>query len=76
MMSDAPHAAFNPPEDACGARALASLVGRPESVLAVMTFPAPTRIIHPGEAVTMDYSAERLNILIDDKGLIDRVNCG
>lgn len=65
-----------PPEDACGAKALAYLVSRPESVLASMTLPAPTRIIHPREAVTMDYSAERLNILIDDKGLIAKINCG
>ena len=62
--------------NACGANALGHLVGQPESVLAAMTFPAPTRIIHPGEAVTMDFSASRLNILIDASGRISQVSCG
>ena len=34
------------------------------------------RVIGPGEAVTMDYRADRLNIHIDDKGNIDHFNCG
>jgi len=34
------------------------------------------RVIRPGEPVTMDYSVERLNIEIDDDGVVTRVHCG
>jgi Peptidase inhibitor I78 family len=60
----------------CGAEGLQTLVGQPESVLAAMTFPTPVRIIHPGDAVTMDFSPARLNITVDRNGRIDRVYCG
>ncbi|MFM7444946.1 MAG: I78 family peptidase inhibitor, partial [Tabrizicola sp.] len=64
------------PVDACSAAALQYLVGQPEAVLATMKFAAPTRIIQPGMAVTMDYVPERLNIWIAEGGLIERVICG
>ncbi|MDP2738635.1 MAG: I78 family peptidase inhibitor [Pseudorhodobacter sp.] len=62
--------------DACGASSLQALLGKPESVLKDMIFAGPLRVIHPGQAVTMDYSAARLNGEIDAAGLIARVNCG
>jgi hypothetical protein len=65
-----------PPEDACGAPGLQSLVGRPASVLETMKFAQPVRIIRPGMAVTMDYRADRLNIEIDARETIIRVTCG
>lgn len=65
-----------PPSDACGAAALQYLVGRPQSALAAMTFPQTTRLIGPDMAVTMDYSAERLNIRYDRRGIITAVECG
>lgn len=34
------------------------------------------RVISPGTAVTMDYSASRTNIYVDDKGWIAKVECG
>ena len=60
----------------CGAEGMQTLVGQDRSVLAAMTFPAGTRIIEPGQPVTMDYSATRLNILIGKTGKVERVNCG
>ncbi|WP_284164924.1 I78 family peptidase inhibitor [Frigidibacter sp. SD6-1] len=60
----------------CGADGLQHLVGQPESALAAMTFPAGTRFLKPGMAVTMDFSATRLNIAIDGDGLIRAVECG
>lgn len=69
-----PPAMENP--DACGASGLQDLVGQPSSVLAAMTFAQPMRLLRPGMAVTMDYSAERLNIELDDKDIITRVACG
>ncbi|SPH24660.1 hypothetical protein DEA8626_03711 [Defluviimonas aquaemixtae] len=62
--------------DACGAADLQFMVGQSEDILAAMTFPAPMRVIHPGQAVTMDYNPKRLNIEIDGVGRIARVRCG
>lgn len=62
--------------DACGAADLQGLLGQPESVLQTMRFTQTLRVIHPGTAVTMDYSPFRLNILIDARGRIERVSCG
>jgi hypothetical protein len=66
----------DPGPDACGASAMQDLVGQSRDVLAAMTFPAPTRIILPDTAVTMDYSASRLNIWIGRDDRIARVTCG
>jgi hypothetical protein len=64
------------PNDACGAPGLQSLIGQPESVVAAMTFAQPVRILHPGDAMTMDFIPARLNILIDAQGRIERIYCG
>ncbi|MES2844286.1 MAG: I78 family peptidase inhibitor [Pseudomonadota bacterium] len=68
-----------PPQDgvnACGALDLQYLVGQPASVLETMRFSQPVRVIRPGMAVTMDYSAARLNFSVDRSGYISRVYCG
>jgi hypothetical protein len=68
-----------PPQDgvnACGALDLQYLVGQPASVLETMRFSQPVRVIRPGMAVTMDYSAARLNFAVDRSGYISRVYCG
>ena len=52
------------------------LLGRPESVLAVMDFAQDTRIYRTGDAVTMDFRPDRLNIEIGPEGTIVRVTCG
>lgn len=36
----------------------------------------PKRIISPGDPVTEDFSADRLNIFVDPKGWIARISCG
>ncbi|MES2142817.1 MAG: I78 family peptidase inhibitor [Pseudomonadota bacterium] len=71
-----PATPIDPTLASCGASDLQSLVGQDKTVLATMTFPAPTRIIEPGMAVTMDYSATRLNIWIAEDDSIARVTCG
>ena len=65
-----------PPATGCGAPELQYLVGQSETILQRMKFANRVRIIHPGMAVTMDYSADRLNIEIDETGKIARVSCG
>ena len=92
MMTRAPHALalllaltacaapIAPPdpmaEDACGASGFASLIGQDASVLLTTTFATPTRIIHPGEAVALDFRPERLNFDIDAGERVARVFCG
>ncbi|GGP18104.1 hypothetical protein GCM10010970_03200 [Silvimonas iriomotensis] len=34
------------------------------------------RVIKPGDAVTMDYNITRLNLEVDETGVIKRVSCG
>ncbi|MDR0281673.1 MAG: starvation-inducible protein [Paucimonas sp.] len=34
------------------------------------------RILKPTDVVTMEYRSERLNMHVDDKGVVNRVNCG
>ena len=65
-----------PPVDSCGANELQSLVGQPDLVLQTLRFAAPTRIIRPGMAVTMDYAPGRLNIEINSEDRIRAVRCG
>lgn len=62
--------------DACRASELQYLVGKPGVVLDGMRFSQDVRVIQPGMAVTMDYSATRLNILLDRRDVIERVSCG
>lgn len=62
--------------ESCGGSGLSALVGQPARVLATMKFAPPVRFIRPGDAVTEDYSAQRLNIEIDLKEVISGVQCG
>jgi hypothetical protein len=76
-MSEAGDTPANQPAGgACAAAELQVLIGQPESALAAMTFSSPTRIIHPRQPVTMDLNPSRLNILIDDSGIVSEVRCG
>ena len=61
--------------DACGASGYQGLIGQRRTVLDGMTFPLRTRVIGPNDAITADYSPERLNIEIGLGGLIERVAC-
>jgi hypothetical protein len=65
-----------PVENACGAADLQSLVGQNASVVEGMRFSQPMRLLRPGMAVTMDYSAERLNIQVNEVEVIEAVTCG
>lgn len=68
--------ANQPAEGVCGAAELQGLIGQTETALGAMTFPSPTRIIHPKQPVTMDMNPSRLNILIDEGGIVSGVRCG
>lgn len=63
------------PEDACGAAGYQTLIG---ASLAAASFPAGLnmRVIRPGDMVTMDYRADRMNVELDADGRIVKIFCG
>ena len=62
-------------EDLCKSADYQSLIG---TNAAAVTLPAelPHRILGPNDAATMDFRADRLNILTDDAGIVIEVKCG
>jgi hypothetical protein len=66
----------NPAEDACNKAAYAAIVGKPEKDPSVPPAGPNVRRIHPGDQVTLDFRAERLNIDIDARGVITGLRCG
>lgn len=60
----------------CDAAALQQYIGKPETILAAMTFPAPMRVIHPTDRVTADVVPDRINFIIDANGIITDARCG
>jgi len=34
------------------------------------------RVLHPGQMITKEYNAQRLNLMVDDNGRITAVRCG
>ncbi|RYG90324.1 hypothetical protein EU803_13940 [Loktanella sp. IMCC34160] len=65
-----------PADDTCGGAEFAPLVGQPSTALERHLILRQVRVIRPGDAVTMDYRAERLNFEIDATGQIFRIFCG
>ncbi|MFT0851747.1 I78 family peptidase inhibitor [Achromobacter sp. F4_2707] len=67
---------FEAESDRCGSLNYLSMVGLQADAIQNSSFPAGTRIIRPGMAVTQDHRADRLNVHINEKGRIERINCG
>jgi hypothetical protein len=68
-----------PPEpvDACGAKPLQYLVGKPKSEIPVPVDPTNRRVTCTSCPVTQDYRPDRLNIFFDaESGIIKEVKCG
>lgn len=53
-----------------------ALVGKPKTDPAVPPASPTVRIINPGDQVTMDFSAARLNIEVNSAGVITSMKCG
>jgi hypothetical protein len=64
------------PADTCGAGVWQGFLGAQLSELQVAGLPTATRIIRPGQAVTMDFSESRLNIQLDAQDRVVRAYCG
>jgi len=63
-------------EDTCNMAQYAALVGKPSTDPGVPAAGPTVRIIKPGDQVTMEFMATRLNINLDDKGMIASMRCG
>ena len=63
-------------QDACNAKALTHLIGKPLSDPGVPPASRSVRHIRPGDAVTEDYRIERLNIYVTSADVIEKINCG
>lgn len=64
-----------PPEDACGALKLASLIGKPITSEGVPPEGPAVRHIRPGTQVTMDFRPDRINIDVDANDIITGFRC-
>lgn len=64
--------------DADAASASIGKAGTPESLeqARVAAGAQVARILKPGQVVTMEYHASRLNMMVDDKGMVKRLTCG
>lgn len=65
----------------CNAQAGSYAVGKPASLamqseLITKTLAKTLRVVRPGEAVTRDFSSQRLNLDVDGAGTITAVRCG
>ena len=65
----------------CDADSLGNLIGRPADTplgAEAMRRSRATRLrwIRPGDMVTMDYSAQRLDVHLDAHGRVDHFTCG
>lgn len=70
-----------PMEGRCEAGRLDALIGREATPRLVARAKARAgaslvRVIRPGQPVTMDYRAGRLNISVDARNRVTRFNCG
>jgi hypothetical protein len=72
---DAPPAPL-PENDTCGAGPFAGMVGQDSTALERVLIMREVRVIRPGMPVTADFSAERINFLINETGRIAQITCG
>lgn len=60
----------------CGADRLQGHVGQPLAMLPPDRRDVTRRVIWPGDAVTEDFSLQRLNVHLDATGMIVQLSCG
>ncbi|MBY0563258.1 MAG: hypothetical protein K2P58_03645 [Hyphomonadaceae bacterium] len=65
-----------PPPDTCGLEAHRGLIGAQGSGIDVAALPAGTRVVCHDCMVTMDYHANRLNVLLGPDGSVAGLRCG
>ena len=61
--------------DSCGISRFRHLIGTRADQIDRSTLPPRTRIITPEMAVTMDFRADRLNIMVGTDGVVGSMRC-
>ena len=64
----------NPTTPTCGDHA--DLVGKNVADIDTAALGENVRVLKPGDAATMDFNAQRINIKTDDAGVVTEVTCG
>lgn len=62
--------------DTCGVAPFAYLAGGPVDRVHTAGLPGLYRVVSPGMIVTQEYSPQRINIVVDGKGMVTRLTCG
>ncbi len=65
-----------PVVSACAPEALSGYIGADRAALSALTFTGPLRWVLPDGRLTADYNPQRLNVQLDDNGVITRMYCG
>ena len=65
-----------PEADTCRAALRGNLIGQPVTALERVYILGPVRILRPGDAMTRDYLAPRINFALDPADRILRIFCG
>ena len=70
-----------PPSRDCNAAAAQRLIGRQQSPALIQEAQrragaGAVRVLRPGQMVTMEYRADRLNIRVDTQGKVLALSCG
>lgn len=74
--ADPPQAAEEATEaDTCGASRYTHLIGTPAEAIDRASLPPQTRVITPDMMVTMDFLAERLNVIVGTDGRVGSLRC-
>lgn len=60
----------------CGGDKVSLLIGQPPSALPATGGWGALRLLRPGQMMTMDYSANRLNVMLDASGIMTDMTCG
>lgn len=64
------------PTDVCNAAEVQDFVGQPRSAIDKKRIKTSVvRYLKPDSAVTLDYSDQRMNIVLDEKNIVLRVMC-
>ncbi|WP_120499378.1 I78 family peptidase inhibitor [Roseovarius sp. EL26] len=75
---ETPDTDLNLPEEdtPCGAHALRYLEGEPRESFDFDELDGPVRTLYPGSISTSDYLPQRLNVHINNAGIITKLACG
>lgn len=65
-----------PAADTCGAAGLQVLKGQSVALFESQARSGPSRVLRPGQPMTMDYNEARVNVEVDNQGRITRAFCG